>query len=256
MARESLFNAVKQLQEERKARHSDMLSFMRGLDGTGQVGYAIGYGLSRLFGGSAEAEQKEMEEAQAKNAYAETYMNTPAEYRPTVFKEGMRLFPDYAMQVREYQDDQDSAAAEAARTERLMQIKEQELRIKQAEAGQFDTKPLAPESQEFKGHKTRLQNMIKLMPEDHPIAQKIAKMNDSGEWYDFSSGLEDSDYIAIIDNAELLRRQNKANNMTMDDALKLSLSNYVSGGQVAVDAQSESQARTQRHIEMFNKAAD
>lgn len=253
--RETLFNAVKQLQEERKARHADMMRFMGGLSDTGKIGYAIGTGLSRLFGGVSEYEQREEDEARAKNAYAETYMNTPAEYRPTVFKEGMRLFPDYAMQVREYQDDQDAAAAEAARTARLMEIKEQELAIKLAEANQIDTTPLAPESQEFKGNKTRLQNMVKALPDDHPIKEKINKMNKEGS-LDFFGGLDDPDYVAIIDNAELLRRENAAINMTINDALKLSLSNYVSGGQVAVDAQGIQAERNAKMQSVFNKAAD
>ena len=72
MARESLFNAVKQLQEERKTRHQDMMNFMRGLSGEGQIGYGIGYGLGKLFGLGDESRAREDQIAQAKNDFLES----------------------------------------------------------------------------------------------------------------------------------------------------------------------------------------
>ena len=242
--RETLFNAVKQLQEERKARHSDMMSFMRGLDGTGQIGYAIGYGLSRLFGGTAEQEKKETEEAQAKNAYAETYMNTPAEYRPTVFKEGMRLFPDYAIQVQEYQDEQDAAAAEAARTARLMEIKEQELALKKVEAGQIDTAPLTKVQQDYYN---------KIVPD---VAEEIGVTDTTWNPLTWIEGLGTSDKKIIIENAEMLRRSNKAANMTPRQALKLAMQNHIGGGNVKQEADAQSQAQAQNKLDLLNKAQD
>ena len=239
--RETLFNAVKQLQEERKQRHADMMSFMGSLSDTGKIGYAIGTGLSRLFGGVSEYEQREEDEARAKNAYAETYMNTPAEYRPTVFKEGMRLFPDYAMQVREYQDDQDAAAAEAARTERLMQIQEQELRIKQAEAGQFDTKPLTEAQQEYYSDR---------------ISEVSKELDVKDSWWDPTDGLSSSDEEIIIENAEMLRRSNKAANMTPRQALKLAMQNFINGGNVQKEAEAKSQTEAKQIQDILSTAKD
>lgn len=239
--RETLFNAVKQLQEERKQRHADMMSFMGSLSDTGKIGYAIGTGLSRLFGGVSEYEQREEDEARAKNAYAETYMNTPAEYRPTVFKEGMRLFPDYAMQVREYQDDQDAAAGEAARTERLMQIQEQELRIKQAEAGQFDTKPLTEAQQEYYSDR---------------ISEVSKELDVKDSWWDPTDGLSSSDEEIIIENAEMLRRSNKAANMTPRQALKLAMQNFINGGNVQKEAEAKSQTEAKQIQDILSTAKD
>jgi hypothetical protein len=242
--RETLFNAVKQLQEERKTRNAEMMRFMGGLSDTGKIGYAIGTGLSRLFGGVSEYEQREEDEARAKNAYAETYMNTPAEYRPTVFKEGMRLFPDYAMQVREYQDDQDAAVAEAARTARLMEIKEEELALKKVEAGQIDTAPLNKVQQDY---------YKKIVPD---VAEEIGITDTTWNPLTWVEGLSTSDKEIIIENAEMLRRSNKATNMTPRQALKLAMQNYIGGGNVKQEANAQSQAQAQNKLDLLNKAQD
>lgn len=239
--RETLFNAVKQLQEDRKARNAEMMRFMGGLSDTGKIGYAIGTGLSRLFGGVSEYEQREEDEARAKNAYAETYINTPAEYRPTVFKEGMRLFPDYAMQVREYQDDQDAAAAEAARTAELMQIKKQELKLKQAKAGQFDTKPLTEPQQEYYSSR---------------IGEVAEELDVKDSWWNPTDGLSRSDEEIIIENAEMLRRSNKAINMTPRQALKLAMQDYINGGNVQKEAEAKSQVEAQQIQNILSTAKD
>jgi len=244
MARESLFNAVKQLQNERKARHADMMSFMRGLDGTGQIGYSIGYGLSRLFGGGAEREAAEERTAQNKNEYVRAYMAATPEQRPYLFDRGMQEFPDYAMQVQEYQDEQDAAAAEAARTARLMEIKEQELAIKQAEAGQIDTSPLNKVQQDYYN---------KIVPD---VAEEIGVTDTTWNPFTWVEGLSTSDKEIIIENAEMLRRSNKATNMTPRQALKLAMQNHIGGGNVKQEADAQSQAQAQNKLDLLNKAQD
>ena len=244
MARENLFNAVKQLQEDRKQRHADMMSFMGSLSDTGKIGYAIGTGLSRLFGGVSEYEQREEDEARAKNAYAETYLNTPAEYRPTVFKEGMRLFPDYAMQVREYQDTKDAEVAAANIAAERLDMERQRLQLDRAKAGQIDTSPLTKVQQDYYN---------KIVPD---VAKELGTTDTTWNPMTWMDGLSTSDKKIIIENAEMLRRSNKATNMTPRQALKLAMQNHIGGGTVKQEADAESQAQAKKKLDLLNKAKD
>ena len=241
MARESLFNAVKALKEERERRHKDMMSFMSGLDGYGKLGYAIGTGLAKLFGvGEAEAAAEERT-AQNKNEYVRAYMAATPEQRPYLFDRGLQEFPDYAIQVKEYQDEQNAAAAEAERTARLMQIKEIELDIKQAEARQFDTKPLTEPQQEYYSSR---------------IGEVAEELDVKDSWWDPTDGLSRSDEEIIIENAEMLRRSNKAINMTPRQALKLAMQDYINGGNVQKEAEAKSQVEAQQIQDILSTAKD
>ena len=244
MARESLFNAVKQLQNERKARHADMMSFMRGLDGTGQIGYAIGYGLSRLFGGGAEREAAEERTAQNKNEYVRAYMAATPEQRPYLFDRGMQEFPDYAIQVQEYQDEQDTAAATAAANAERLDLERRRVILAEKQAGQVDTSPLTKVQQDY---------YTKLLPD---VAEEVGTTDTTWDPRTWFSGLSSDDKRIIIENAEMLRRSNKATNMTPRQALKLATSNYIGGGATKTEADAEKTVQAQNKLDLLNKAAD
>jgi len=243
MSQARLFNAVEQLRQAREDRRKSMMQHMAGLDGYGQLGFAIGTGLARLF--SQDERAREEQVAQGKNDYLAAYMQSTPEERAFLFAEnGLRNFPDYAIEVKDMVDKDEAAAAEAARTARLMEIKEQELRIKQAEAGQIDTSPLTKVQQDYYN---------KIVPD---VAQELGTTDTTWNPMTWMDGLSTSDKEIIIENAEMLRRSNKATNMTPRQALKLAMQNHIGGGTVKQEADAESQAQAQNKLDLLNKAKD
>lgn len=222
--RETLFNAVKNLQAERQLRNKEMMDFMGSLSDTGKIGFAIGSGLSRLFGGS---EDPKMLQAQREDAYAKQYMMEQDPTKRAAMRQGAyALSTELGQKIDAVDAEIASAQTKALKTQ--LEIENIRSQIRERD------KPDTTKHKEIKGlNKNLIKQYENLLEKDKELATRLEQVAPDWKFSDFLPDIlggtqppevaqEDARYL-IIDAANKNRQKY---GLDFKQSLNLALSEY------------------------------
>jgi hypothetical protein len=217
MARESLFNAVRQLQAEREARNADMMSFMSGLSDTGKIGYAIGAGLSSLFSGSQDPK---MLQAQREDAYAKQYLMEQDPVKRAAMRQGAyALSTELGQNLDAVEAAEASSQAKALKTQLEMENIRSQIRERDAKPAGGKPSVITPIT---KPGKTQYEGLIK---NDPTISKLVDPLTDWAPSWLGGSKLSSSELNdLLIERANTIRQQQKGTSLR--DSLLMAVDEY------------------------------
>jgi len=145
----NLFEKVKELQDERKKQNQSMMDFMQSLDGYGQLGYGIGYGLAKLFSG--DSKDTEMLQAEREDAYAKrVLMEQDPKMQQQLLEGAYALNAELGQNLESKLASEAASQMEALKTRMEMQKLKQDMAIALQERQQKDAEFAIEQQRQFK----------------------------------------------------------------------------------------------------------
>ena len=145
----NLFEKVQELQLQRQKKNQEMMDFMSSLDGYGQLGFALGTGIKRLFSG--DKADKEMLQAEREDAYAKrVLMEQDPQVQQQLLQGAFALSSELGQNLETKLAEERSAQVTALKTQMEMQKMQQDMAIALQEQRRKDLEAAQTMQRQFK----------------------------------------------------------------------------------------------------------